>query len=262
MKADLHFHPSFFSRGDKPHFTERKTPSLEEIAEKAKELDISLLTITSCSTENWIDKRWDRYMEDPWKGVLMGGNRISSQAIKFDGTRYLIHGQELKTDRGDVNVLFAEARIPIEKSKGDFYYIIDAANDSGKNVLVGVNQLSRCTVPEAKLIELYKDEKIHFLESWNSMDSRWNNKKAQKIEEMTDIPGIAVSDGHRLQDMAKAYTLINGELHPGMSYSDVAKFVKQKINTRDYQSVKGKTSLIGKGLYLARLVNAIHFPNK
>ena len=209
--------------------------------------------------KDWIDKRWEKYMED---GELISENKIlSSQAIRFDPSLYIIHGQELKTNRGDVNVLFAEKRIPIEKSGGDFYRIIDAAKDCGENVLVGLNELKKCTIFPSELIELYVHGRIHFLESWNSMDSRKNNLESQAIAEVTGIPGIAVSDGHRLKDMGKACISINGGLHPGMDYSDLAKFVKEKITTRDYQSVKGKTSLIGKGLYASRLANAVWFPN-
>ena len=258
MKADLHFHPGFFGRGEKSHVTERTTPSLEDIEKKAFDLGLSLLTITSCSSKNWIDRRWEAYMNEIEESAE--SRILSPQAVRFSPLLYIIHGQELKTDRGDVNVLFAEKKVPIE-SDGNFYRVIDAAKDCGENVLIGLNQLSNCTIFPSELIKLYEKRKIDFIESWNSMDSKKNNLEAQAIENLSRIPGIAVSDGHRLRDMGKAYTSINGEVHPGMNYSDLAKFVNEKIITKDYQSVKGKTSLIGKGLYLARLGNAILLPN-
>ena len=160
-----------------------------------------------------------------------------------------------------MNVLFAEKRVEIEKSNGNFYYIIDAAKDCGKNVLIGLNELNKCAISLPELKKLYNQEKIHFVESWNSLDFKKNNLEAQAIAEITGIPGIAISDGHRLEDMGKAHIIINSENTPQMNYSDLAKFVKEKITTKNYQSVKGKTSIIGKGLYLSKLANAVLFPN-
>jgi len=269
MKADLHFHPSFFSRGDISHITERTTPSLAEIEKQAVKTGLDLLTITSCSWAEHIDKRWETYMQEiastskqiPNQFLCPQAIRFTAKTLQGDYLIYLIHGQELQTNKGDLNVLFADKRVPIEKTKGDFYETIQAAKDSGDNILIGVNQLSNCHIPLMEMSELHEHGKIDFVESWNSMDFEKNNKYAQRFETETIIPGIAVSDGHRLEDMANACIITDEPYHLTIgTYQELAKLVKWKLETKGYINIGGKTPLKGKALYLARLANAIICP--
>ncbi len=270
MKADLHFHPSFFSRGIKPPITERKIPSLAEIERKALNSKLDLLTITSYSRVEHIDKRWDAYMQElktaseqfpnefvsPQTNKLPQAIRFTAKTLQGDYPIYIIHGQEIQTNKGDVNVLFAEKRVPVENSKGDFYWIVDVAKDSGENVLIGLNQLSNFHLPLMKIKELYEHGKIDFVESWNSMDFKKNNQYAQRAEKETQIPGIAVSDGHRLEDMARAFITTDEHYLTTGTYSELARFIKLKLETRAYTNVKGKTNLVGKILYTTKLIHA------
>lgn len=265
MKADLHFHPSFFSRGDKPHITEKTTPSLVDIRVKALYTGMDLIAITSCSNSEHIDKRWEAYMQEAEKCIMyFGGKKLDSQVLILgnipSSMTYLIHGQEFKTNKGDINVLFAEQRIPIENSNGGFYWLLDSARNCGENTLIGINQLSKCKLTPKELRELYEKGKIDFLESYNSMDFEKNNQYAKKVSDEKQIPGIAVSDGHRLEDMARAYIRAGEGYLPDATYAELAKYVKNAIKSRSFENIQEKTPLKGKALYLARLANAMFFP--
>lgn len=98
--------------------------------------DLDLITVTSCSNAEYRDMRWERYAGDYNTNMLR------------EGEKYIIHGQEIQTDKGDVNVLFAEREIPFKPSEknpvvNDFYWITKAARDSGENVLIGLNEVSK-----------------------------------------------------------------------------------------------------------------------
>lgn len=256
MKADLHFHPSFFSRGDKPHFTERKTPSLDEIIATMYQRELELITITSCSTSGHIDKRWDAYLNNLDKKNL-NVTQLSNQGLFLKNNSnqiYLIHGQELQTNKGDINVLFAEKRVPIEKSKGDIFYILDAAKDQGENVLIGINQVSKCSLTPNEIRELYEKGKIDFLESYNSFDFPKNNKHAENLSQNLGIPGIAVSDGHRLKDLGEAYIKFNSDkLTSQDNYNDLGKEIKELIKTNNFTKHIGSCSNFSRFLYLAKM---------
>ncbi len=261
MKADLHFHPSFFSYGDKPHITEWNYPTLNKIILNAYEKEIDVLTITSCSSKNSIDKRWDNYMKD-----LMGYDNIKNYArfdCYFDNKPrfiYFFHGQEFKTDKGDLNILFAEQRVPIEKSNGKFEYVVDSARDSGENVLIGINQVGKSKLRKEEIKGLYDTGKIDFIESYNSMDLKKNNDCAGLIAKETGIPGIVVSDGHRLEDLGKSYIKFSSESNI-KSPKNLGKLVKEKIRKNDFFNVENPLPLSSKILYMSRLINARFFPN-
>ena len=264
MKADLHFHPSFFSRGDKPHITELRTPSLDEIEQKAFDSDIDVLAITSCSWPKHIDKRWNEYLKEAEAKSPTYREILSDQAIlstREDSRKmvYIIHGQELQTNKGDINVLFADQRVPIEKTSGKLEEVISAARDSGNNVLIGINQVRKCKLSPQELKELHQYGEIDFLESYNSLDINLNNGYAKKTSKKTEIPGIAVSDGHRLSDMGRAYIQTNS-LIPILSYKGLARFMKEKINSKKFKNVEESSSLSSRFLYAARLANAVLCP--
>ena len=255
MKADLHFHPCFFNKGAGFQFTQWRTPHLKRIIEKALEKKIELLTITSCSTYNHFDPRWYETLHELEDVEKYEFEQIP-QGIKIKGKNlYIFHGQELKTDKADLNVLFAQQRVPIDKTKGKLENVLDAAKDSGDNVLIGINELSRSELTEKEIRDLYEKGKIHFIEIYNSMDSRENNDYAHRISLTTKIPGIAVSDSHTLNDMAKAYTDFSIQGTP--SLRELPLKIKEALENQDYTVFRGNCSWVSKELYLARLSEAI-----
>lgn len=272
MKTDLHFHPSFFNRRAGFQLTEWRVPRLKEIVRKAFRKNLDMLAITSCSTSEHIDPRWEEYLRElEEKGLgtysietLPQGLRIGHKGLT--NTLYLIHGQELKTDKWDVNVLFASQRVPIANSNGKFGYIIDAANDSGENVLVGLNEIGRKRGKDLSedcriILDLYDKGKLHFIESYNAMDFVKNNNYARAIADSTALPGIAVSDGHRLVDMARASTTFDGVgmtlRDYGGDFNGLVSRIKSDLKDRVFRTHEKPCSLISKGLYFARLSEAV-----
>jgi len=257
MILDLHFHPSFFW-GKKFHITEPfGIPSLDKIVYKASEKKIYILAITSCSDAFYRDKRWENYTREFGNG---------DQFLFYSTTRErndvaLCHGQEFKTDGPDVNVLFAEKIIPIKASskihdKVDFEYLLNSARDSGKNVIIAIPAKSfwtredrRNDLNEGKLRELYEKGKFDCLESYDAMAPWIINKQSTKIASNWDIPGIAVSDGHRLEDLGKSYI----EIFDSDNLSDIAN----KIKEGEFIRHEYPLSLTSKGLYTMRLASSI-----
>lgn len=250
LKADLHSHPSFFSHGyiskwalkilGREHLTEKRTPTIEDILLQARKKGVELLAITSCSSPAHQDKRWESYVREASKyskkfQVDTNKQRITARPNSPNPIQ-LIHGQELKTNQGDLNVLFAEKFVPILNSNGDIYYLIDAAKDSGESVLVGINQVSKCKIPARQLGKLHKQGKIDFLETYIPLDTRRNNGFAMRISEETGIPGIAVSDSHRIEDIASASTIFPG-INPEelKNYTELSKAIKTQLKGKEFK---------------------------
>ena len=170
MKADLHFHPCFFNRGAGFQFTQWKAPTLKEILNTASSKKVDILTITSCSTHEHVDPRWYEHISEIDE-IKDYNFKILNQKLKAtkEGQNliYIFHGQELKTDKADLNILFAEERVRMKGTKGKIESVIDAAKNSGDEVLIGINQLSRCMLTEKELREFYETGKVNFLEYYN-----------------------------------------------------------------------------------------------
>ncbi len=277
MKADLHFHPSFFSPktayswlknlpGRFEHVTERRTPSLYEVAAKAVE-NLDLLAVTSCSSKDHQDLRWQEYqrqaqqsertfeLRHPQMIVFHTGNTPVSGYEP--GVIYLIHGQELKTDVGGLNVLFAEQNVPIQKTDGTLEEVLRAARDSGDNVLIGINELSRFQRRPAEIELMYEDGKIDFLEMWNALAILKWNLESYEIAEKTHLPRIAVSDAHRIHDVGSAHIYNSATLPNDLTYEKLAKKISQDIRTQNFGLHEGEIPFSGKALYSIRLGEAI-----
>lgn len=262
MDADLHFHPSFSST---PTWLERKIPRIEDIAEAAIQKNIGLLAVTSCSNAVHRDKRWEDFMTQVYDVKNHDMVILSQKAIKvsrriknsIERDVVIIHGQEFKTDRGDVNVLFAERDVPLRESlsqfpNADFNYLLDAARDCGDYVLIGLNEVARSSLTEREIINLYNERRIDFIESFNSMESRKNNFYSQRLAKRENIPGIAVSDGHRLEDIGTSYTVFHSH-----NLRENPAVMAEVIKSGSFYPVEASCSKTGKALYAARLANAI-----
>lgn len=68
------------------------------------------------------------------------------------------------------------------------------------------------------------------------MDVSWNNKKAKRISMEEKIPGIVVSDGHRLADMGKAHTEFL-EMGSDYDFQGLGKNIKKRF---EEQRISGK----------------------
>jgi hypothetical protein len=262
MDADLHFHPSFSSS---PTWLERKIPRIEDIAEAAMDNNIGLLTVTSCSNAVHRDKRWEDLMIQIWDLKNQDMVILSSKAIKvskkvkhpYERDVVIIHGQEFKTDRGDVNVLFAERDIPLRESlsqfpKADFRYLLDAARNYGEHVVIGLNEVMRSSLSDKEIRDLYERGKIDFIESFNSMETWKNNFDSDMLAARLNIPGIAVSDGHRLEDMGASYTIFKSN-----DLREDPAAMAEAIRNNNFYPVERSCSLQSMALYAARLGNAI-----
>lgn len=262
MNADLHFHPSFFSYGDKNHLTERNYPNLEQICKTAFKKGIDVLTITSCSSRDHIDRRWYNYMNDLKDYNRIKSTRISENCARFEcdfdvepHTIYIYHGQEFKTYQGDLNVIFAEKRISIEKCGGNFYELINMAKDSGENVLVTIpnpSRLDQSTIINSKF--WYNFQKIDAFESYDSLDFSSNNNKSSYLSDNLKIPGIAVSDGHRLKDLGKSYISFECKEQDGL---ELPRIIKERIKNNQFTKIEKSSSNISRLLYGLRLTEAI-----
>jgi predicted metal-dependent phosphoesterase TrpH len=267
MKADLHFHPSFFSRGDRSRKTEGEAPTLTDIQRECSNKDLSVVTITSHSWTEHIDKRWGKYMEEMEEDSNVEQFNITpltTQAIMFQDKyddasdpRYLIHGQELKTDKADVNILFADQRVPVEKTNGKLEEVVRAARDSGNNVLVSLPHPSHNKLTVGDIRALYKRGIIDIMESFSSLDLLPYNNLCKAMTEKVGIPGIAVSDGHRLVDMGKAHIYTETGSLPNMSYSALCKFVGSKIKEGEFKNHEESSSMRSRFLYGLRLAEVV-----
>lgn len=259
MNADLHFHPSFFGYGDKPHITEREYPTIEQIVKTAFKKGIDVLAITSCSTYEHIDRRWENYMQSFGKDKNVQNIKVDNLSNSDKSFLYIFHGQEFKTEKADLNVLFAEKRIPVEKSNGNFCYLLDAARDSGDNVVITLPHPARenkLTPEEIRFI--YDKNMIHALESYDALNTKKNNEEARVLSINLKIPGIAVSDGHRLEDLGNAYT--NFFIKPENEL-DIPFEIKKIIEHKNFERIEHPSPLSSKILYLSKLINAKFFPN-
>ena len=274
MKANLEFHPSFFSKGDRPHLTEWSQPSLSEIAKTGVINCLDILAITSCVNAEHKDKRWENYFEEKATGFIERLNWNTHQGMRFrnplaNKTLYLIHGQEFKTDKGDVNILFADKTLDATKIPSrtganfgglliDFDYLLDAAQDSGENPLV-LYYPRGDELSILKLRELYQQGKLHALISYNGMEGRRKQKEIKEKVKSIGVPGIAVSDGHRLADM-QSRIILRTKSRPDFKYHELGGIVRRELDEgeeRGYKNIEIPVSRFSQAFYLARLANAI-----
>jgi len=255
IKADLHYHPSFFTNCQHPRLSEKRAPTLDEIVRLASKRGIDVLAITSCSNYSARDNRWKDYFgkDEPFHNYSRGNKNI-----------LFVRGQEFKTDKLDVNVLFAEGTISPEgstsqKSKFDFYCTLDAAKNAGDNVVVLVQNYpfgltrSDCgsKINPRILEKLYESGKIDGIEAYNSMDPIM-------VSSTRNIPGIAVSDGHSLNDLGWAYTkfvipLTEGYQNPELTMEQI----KDRIRTNNFDTFKRSLPMSSKLAYTLKLSEAI-----
>ena len=279
MKADLHFHPSVFAKGDKPHLSERKIPTLFNIEDMMVEKDIDILTITSCSSKDNIDPRWENHRYDKeihpiyqpkdlseFYVIRFSQNHRDKKSGKMESLKLILHGQEFKTSRGDINVIGALERIPVEKSEGNLFWLLDAARDRGNEVIVTIPHPGRgLQLTSNELVELYEQGKIDALESYDSLDTIRGNKRSLQISLSTQLPGISVSDGHRLTDLGRSYIDVDLSFdyhfsNPNESfiqqYISFIKGFKEKIRSGNFESIRNPSPFSSRVLYMTKMVNA------
>ncbi|MFH1501255.1 MAG: hypothetical protein ABIE22_04895 [archaeon] len=241
--SDLHFHPGFFTPD--PRISRLLDPivRLQQIVELATKKGLGILAVTSHSYPEHIDRRWNYYLENGINipGFLveeLGANEHIPQALlyapknpNFQNNLYLLHGQEINTGQGDINIIGASCRIPVEKarSRGLEYFADMAHYVGGENVTVLVAHPARCSLPTESLRDLYNRGKIDGLEVFSALEWSWNNRKAWEMSvKAFGLPGIAVSDGHSLPDMAAAFTIFPFKLMD-YDFDGLASVLKSNI---------------------------------
>ncbi len=279
MKAQLHYHPSFFSKRDRP--------SLLQVLRQADKKDIDLLTITSFSKktekEEHIDLRWNYFLSDmeaqkgnveefdvkywhtPLKGTSQG---IIATKKDNSSSIYLIHGQGIWTNLGDIMILFAEQRVPVEEIEDKFYnFLTEAKHEKrfGKreNMVMGIPHPNRSThLSSRDLKKLYEDGYIDYIERFNALNTFKGNLDSEKISRETDIPGIAVTDGHKLKDIANAITVlyINPQDNNRMTYEQMGNITRQCIRNKDFDTNENYLPITSKLHYVFNLAMAMVFP--
>lgn len=276
IRADLHFHPGFWSRDLSNTATRIKTPCMEEVVHKAVAEGIGVLSITSCSNAVERDRRWEAYFTERTpvrgftlvkeipngKGLLYTANQPTRDRREY--SVYIFHGQEFKTDGPDVNILFAEKDVETRPSrrqpqKVDFNYLLDAARDSGQNVIVAV----RPNVDLGTLSQLYSQGKINLFETYDAMDTKRKNRQCKEFVSVLGLLGFeaSVSDGHRIQDLGVSYIILKNLNKPKFLRADqfdVATMARE-IKAGNFWNFENPISLAGKATYLANLVDSIAF---
>ena len=273
IKADLHAHHSFVGLDRKSLLIEKierrigveKKPSLKNIIKQIEKTDLDLVAITSCSDCQDIDRRWDAVIsnikncEEDYEISLERDNRYLSVKNKDSKRIYLFHGQEFKTDKWDVNVLFAETMIPIVKSKGKFEYLIEASKDCGDNVIVTIPHPARgirLLDDSAKklLIKLYEERRIDAIEGHDALEINKNNENSKYLAGELKMPYIAVSDSHCLNDTGRAYTEF--EIDKWKDYGGIIKEIGEKIRKKEFSVFEGRCPQTSRMRYIAKAMEA------
>jgi len=295
LKADFHSHHCFWDPDklggyydlEKRKYAtfpeikmEGRAPIMRELLDLAFSRGINFFTITSCRHQQQEDKRWDYFKRDyvigyDSEGIGENGMRFRLPG-DFGGEIYVFHGQELKTDRGDVNILFAEKQIPIIPSKCDsmnasFYETLRAARDCGDHTIVSLCHPSRRgDLRWEEIKRLYEGERIDCVEAFDGMNLPWRNRQAIRDAEDVEIPWLAVSDGHRPCDLGKAYIEMNVPdcFNPEIigkednDYSDFRSQVHNNVRNGKFKQVKGYCSPLSQALYVLRLKESIAIRKK
>jgi len=262
-RADLHFHPSFMDPQGLPMKTEKTAPSLRAVVEKAYEKGLNIVTITSCDNAVAVDPRWDAYRGDTlivpgFKVAYKGKNEIG-YVDPDGGELHIVHGRELKTDKGDMNVLFSQRKIPLKASSSDpelldFDYTLQGTLDSGDKPLILMSAGQNLGLKRKEIIDLYDDCKIDGLEAWDGMDSERNNEDNIVYAKGMGVPAAVVSDGHDLASLGVAGMSFNLDVEGRgkARFLDMSDKLVDKLREGDFNAWFGVCSPTSKALYKVR----------
>ncbi|MEK6910646.1 MAG: hypothetical protein AABW82_02630 [Nanoarchaeota archaeon] len=227
-------------------------PSLQAITEKAISRGLDAVVLRSYSHPNGTDNRWQHYLEEAREKEdfsLLGGASPEATIVYRPRTNstqkplILVHGQGLQTDKGDIQVLFAERQVGLRKPNyvSNFDYLIDEARDAGEGVIVTASKPYNWIEKDLR--------KVDAIEIHNGVDSADNNLKAFGLSRRLRIPGIVVSDSKCLADLGTSYTRFRGDLDNQMRYNQqaVSEMLKRELR-EDISSAIISSSTLSKVL--------------
>ncbi|MCK5282983.1 MAG: PHP domain-containing protein [Nanoarchaeota archaeon] len=138
-------------------------------------------------------------------GIINGAQKI--KRMNKDKGFEVIIGEEVRTDKGDILALYIQEQIKIR----NLSEVIDNVK-SQDGILIIAHPFR--WVPWLRFEEPIKNVvgKIDGVETFNSRNIGWANKKAEKSIDGLDFAEIGASDAHIPIDIGKGYTLAEGNL--------------------------------------------------
>lgn len=261
MNIDFGACATFKGENQKPLLTERfvrigrSRPSITAIAQTAISRDLDAVVLRSFSHPQGTDNRWDAYKKQMGErsdfkylgqGIALytSGNEDEDQVV-------LIHGQGLMTDKGNIQVHFAEKQVGGrgDQFNTDFTYLIDQARDSGNRVLITASRPYKWD--DAKALQ-----KVDALETWNGQDSYIKNMDAQEVAENMRRPGVFISGSKCLFDLGRSYVTLQSEIDYNPAAEQVIDAVWRGLSMQDPRAPQGLQggSLLSKMIDTAAIV--------
>ncbi len=170
---------------------------------------------------------------------VAGALEVEEEARRAGVSLKVIHGEEVKTDQGDVIGLFISERIP---GGIGLLEAVDRIREQGGLVVIPhpFDRRARGALGQAVLEVM---ERIDYIEVINGRTPPWNNRKAWEFADRHGIAGLGGSDAHWPAEVGKVRTLVdgleNGRIRPvkvvggiwppmlmGMTYSSIAKLLR------------------------------------
>ncbi|MEB3825160.1 MAG: PHP domain-containing protein [Desulfurococcales archaeon] len=165
------------------------------------------------------------------------GSILAERAARIHGLEkpVIIHGNEVRTDKGDVVILCSK---PLSEVPTGVEELRETANENNC-IMIAVHPYS---IVEPSVGDLIKGKPSLFdaIEVWNAKNIPLLNIKAWKTAEKLGKPATAGSDAHVKEAIAAAYTIVYAG-NPDVEY--VLEAIR-KGETRPVKGVPGLKALI------------------
>ncbi len=237
-------------------------PTIQRIAEKSIKKDLDAIVLRSYSHPEGTDNRWKGYLEqmESYENFTKLGNGIGLYVDENRKERplYLIHGQGLMTEKGNIQIFFTDKEIGKrgEYFKKDFDYLIERAREQGEQVLI--------TASRPYLWNIRDLDKIDAIEVHNGIDTKENNRKSQDLALKINKPGVIVSSSKILYDLGSSYT--NLSILPqeilNKSSIEIAKKIKNSLSKISSIGDKKEYSNISKFIQTLAILEVMVTKNK
>lgn len=233
------------------------SPSLMQITNQAIRRGLDMVVLRSYSHPEGTDNRWQSYLAqaDCEKGFTTHRNGVITYRNFYrpeEKPLYIVHGQGLQTNRGDIQVLFANREIGKRKPNynSDFDYLLKEARNPENN---GENVLITASKPH-----LWREEdlrKVDAIEVHNGVDFLDNKIKTFGLGEHNirvfglsrklRIPGITVSNSKCLADLGTSYTRFRGDLQRLSPYGpeELSEVLKKELKADKYSATMNLSAL-------------------
>ena len=253
MNIDFSACANFKGNNQKPLFLAEGRglfrPSIKKIAENALDKGLDAVVLRSFSHPEGTDDRWNTYkqqMEGQGNFNYLENGIALYQSPNSGKKLVLIHGQGLMTDKGSIQVLFADGIVGARKPNysANFRYLVDVARDNGQDVLITASR------PYAWDLDVLKH--VDAVETWNGMDSLDNNTRARGVADQLGKPGVYVSNSKCLPDLGSSYTTLTTSW-TNFESSDIAHCIRLGLSLLGKNGIEGKR---GKSTF-SKLIQAL-----